>query len=126
MPRETSFTSADYIAQTYVAYNQYSGNRQAYNFHLPNTFLPERFLAPHRNAKDDMAGFQPFSVGRHQCIGLKLAYAELRVVIARVIYAFDLRLADEKDRFDWGEQETYILWEKRPLNVVVRSAKEFA
>ncbi len=69
-----------------------------------------------------MASFQPFNVGRHQCIGLKLAYAEMRIVVARVVYSFDLRLADDKDRFDWGEQNTYITWEKRPLKVVVNSA----
>jgi cytochrome P450 len=66
-----------------------------------------------------MASFNPFSVGRHQCIGMKLAYAELRIVIARIVFAFDLELADKHDRFDWGEQESYILWEKRPLNVVI-------
>ncbi|KAF2630500.1 cytochrome P450 [Macroventuria anomochaeta] len=110
-------------AGTYVAYNQFSGNRQPYNFHLPNTFLPERFLPSHRNENDNMAAFQPFGMGRHQCIGLKLAYAEMRVVVARVVWRFDLRLADERDRFDWSEQATYLTWEKRPLNVVVRRAK---
>lgn len=105
--------------QTYVAYNQFASNRQTYNFHLPNTFLPERFLASHKNAKDDMASFNPFSVGRHQCIGMKLAYAEMRIIVARIVFAFDLSLADKTDRFDWGEQETYIFWEKRPLNVVL-------
>lgn len=69
-----------------------------------------------------MASFNPFSVGRHQCIGLKLAYAEMRIIVARMIFAFDLTLADATDKFDWGEQETYILWEKRPLNVVVTEA----
>ncbi|KAJ4991606.1 cytochrome P450 [Stagonosporopsis vannaccii] len=109
-------------SQTYVAYNQFSGNRQGYNFRLPNTFLPERFLPSHASDKDDMASFEPFNVGRHQCIGLRLAYAEMRIVISRIVYSFDLRLADDTDRFDWGEQCTYITWEKRPLKVVVTRA----
>lgn len=70
-----------------------------------------------------MASFQPFGTGRHQCIGLKLANSEMRLVIARIVYSFDLRLSDENDRFDWGEQATYIIWEKRPLQVVVNEAK---
>ncbi|KAF1931191.1 benzoate 4-monooxygenase cytochrome P450 [Didymella exigua CBS 183.55] len=111
---------------TYVSYNQFAANRQAYNFHLPNTFLPERFLASHNHPKDDMTSFNPFSVGRHQFIGLKLAYAEMRIIVARMIFAFDLKLADEKDRFDWGEQETYIFWKKRPLNVVLFPTKELS
>ncbi|KAF1358443.1 cytochrome P450 [Lizonia empirigonia] len=99
-------------AGTYVAYNQYSANRQEYNFHLPNTYLPERFLSstpPHEFSecknKDDMASFQPFSVGRHQCIGLKLAYAEMRIIVARVLWSFDIQLADPEDRFEWGSRQ---------------------
>ena len=48
----------------------------------------------------------------------------MRVVIARILYAFDLRLADEKDKYDWGEQKSFITWVKRPLNVVVTSANK--
>jgi hypothetical protein len=41
---------------------------------------------------------------------MKLAYAMMRVILARFLYAFDVSLADEKDRWDWGDQKTYILW----------------
>ena len=41
---------------------------------------------------------------------MKLAYAMMRVTVARFLFAFDIALADEKDRWDWGEQKTYILW----------------
>jgi len=57
-----------------------------------------------------MSSFQPFGMGRHSCIGMKLAYAMMRVTVARFLFAFDIALADEKDRWDWGEQKTYILW----------------
>ncbi|KAL5372840.1 hypothetical protein PMIN06_012636 [Paraphaeosphaeria minitans] len=104
---------------TYVAYNQYSANRQERNFHHPNSFLPERFLDP-KSEDDNFSSLQPFQTGRHVCIGMKLAYAELRVTLARLLFTFDMRLADENDRWDWGEQNTYILWDKRPLNVALR------
>jgi cytochrome P450 len=123
------------ISQTYVAYNQFSANRQAHNFHHPNSFLPERFLDPNPKV-DNLASSQPFQMGRHVCIGMNLAYAELRVTLARLLFAFDIRLADKKDRWDWGEQNTYILWvgglkwfitmiltfgqDKRSLNVILR------
>jgi cytochrome P450 len=93
---------------TYVAYNQYSANRQSYNFHLPNTFLPERFLE--KNGGDDMRGFQPFGMGRNVCIGMKLAMAEMRVTVARVVWGFDVGLEGDGDVWDWGGQRTYILW----------------
>lgn len=41
---------------------------------------------------------------------MKLANAELRLTLARLLFAFDISLADENDRYDWGEQNTYILW----------------
>ncbi|KAF2119388.1 cytochrome P450 [Lophiotrema nucula] len=104
---------------TYVAVNQFAANRQLYNFHNPNSFIPERFLDS-KHHTDDMSTFQPFGFGRHSCIGMKLAYAEMRLILARLLYAFDLSLADDKDRWDWGQQKTYILWEKEPLKVTLR------
>jgi cytochrome P450 len=93
-------------AGTYVTYNQFSANRQSYNFHSPNTFMPERFLAACEG--DDLKGNQPFGMGRNMCIGMKLAMAELRVTVARLVWGFDLKL--EGERWDWGEQKTYIFW----------------
>ncbi|KAF2682945.1 benzoate 4-monooxygenase cytochrome P450 [Lentithecium fluviatile CBS 122367] len=104
---------------TYVAYNQFAANRQPHNFRHPNSFIPERFLNPDPKT-DNMDSFQPFSIGRHSCIGMKLAYAMMRVILARLLFTFDIGLADEKDRWDWGEQKTYILWDKRPLRVILR------
>ncbi|KAJ4299382.1 hypothetical protein N0V90_004627 [Kalmusia sp. IMI 367209] len=103
---------------TYVAYNQFSANRQHHNFHHPNSFIPERFINP--DPSDNLSSLQPFQMGRHNCIGMKLAYAELRLTLARLLFAFDISLADEKDRWDWGEQNTYIFWDKWPLNVTLR------
>jgi hypothetical protein len=42
-----------------------------------------------------------------------LAYHELRLVMAKVLYAFDFELAPESE--NWQDQETYILWQKKPL-----------
>ena len=100
------------VSQTYVAYNQWPGNRQAHNFRHPNSFIPERFLTLDSRT-DNMASFQPFGMGRHGCIGMKLAYAMMRVTLARLLFTFDISLADKKDRWDWGEQKTYILWVSR-------------
>lgn len=45
-----------------------------------------------------------------------LAYTEMRLILARVIYNFDMKLAD--DSKDWiGQQKIYMMWEKKPLNV---------
>jgi cytochrome P450 len=98
---------------TYVSYNQFASNRQTYNFRHPNSFIPERFLKPGFEG-DDMASFQPFLMGRHVCIGLKHAYAEMRVTLARLLWSFDVELEKEGDRWDWGLQKTYIFWVSNP------------
>jgi cytochrome P450 len=111
VPRVTPHTGAVICGKhvpggTYVTYNQFSANRQSYNFRSPNTFMPERFLNSCEG--DDMKGFQPFGVGRNMCLGLKLAMAELRVTVARLLWGFDVVL--EGERWDWGVQRTFILW----------------
>jgi cytochrome P450 len=42
-----------------------------------------------------------------------LAYHEMRLIMAKVLYAFDFELAPESE--DWNDQETFILWQKKPL-----------
>ncbi|KAL6161407.1 hypothetical protein ACJQWK_08592 [Exserohilum turcicum] len=104
---------------TYVTFNQFSAFRQSYNFSMPNSFIPERFLTTPRKG-DDMAVYQPFQIGRHMCIGMKLANQEMRLILARLLWSFDVTLTDENDRWDWGDQSTYIFWDKKPLEVVLK------
>ena len=42
----------------------------------------------------------------------------MRLTLARIVYAFDLKPAD--DLRDFGEQNTYIFWEKKPLKAELR------
>ena len=44
-----------------------------------------------------------------------LAYTEMRLILARILFNFDMQLADES--VDWLGQKAYILWRKIPLNV---------
>jgi cytochrome P450 len=44
-----------------------------------------------------------------------LAYAEMKLILARIVYNFDLELVDKAAK--WNEQEVYILWRKGPLMV---------
>ena len=42
----------------------------------------------------------------------------MKLVLARIIYNFDLELVDKED--DWFNQRTFILWDKKPLMVRVK------
>lgn len=106
---------------TVVYVSQYVMTHLEKNFTKPNEFHPERFLlqqsdGPNESefAKDNFAVFQPFSVGPRNCIGKNLAYAEMRLILARLLFDFDLEL-DERCR-NWTEgQKAFMLWEKPAL-----------
>lgn len=51
-----------------------------------------------------------------------LAYMEMRVVLSRVLWNFDLAL--EQDSLNWFEtQKQYIVWDKGALNVRLTPVK---
>ncbi|KAL6233103.1 hypothetical protein BDW75DRAFT_252217 [Aspergillus navahoensis] len=104
---------------TNLSVHQSAAYRAPSNFHLPNEFIPERWLPDARNDpsspfyNDNRAVVQPFSVGPRNCIGRNLAFAEMRVILARVLWNFDLELCRES--VNWAEQKSYVLWEKGAL-----------
>ena len=114
---------ADYVLpQTLLPCNQYPTFRSPPNFHCPKEFIPERFMSSAHSkdfANDNRAAFQPFGLGRHSCIGQTLAYAEMRLILARLFFTFGVELAHAADVWDWGTQETFIFREKKPLNVLL-------
>ncbi|GAP90980.1 putative isotrichodermin C-15 hydroxylase [Rosellinia necatrix] len=102
-----------------VEVQHWSMNHSKENWADPWEFKPERFLgtsAEALEAGNKLEALQAFNIGPRNCIGRNLAYAEMRLILARVIYDFDLRMADESK--DWIErQKAYTLWDRVPLNV---------
>ena len=104
---------------TQVGVHQMSANYSSKNFHEPGKFRPERWLpeamqdplSPYHN--DVLDSRQPFSVGPRNCIGRSLAFVEMRHILARVLWNFDLELVDKEE--NWMKQKTYALREKLPL-----------
>ncbi|CAO2658512.1 Nn.00g062350.m01.CDS01 [Neocucurbitaria sp. VM-36] len=99
---------------TSVQFQIYSAPYSSSNFHLPECFLPERWLPnqPAQFANDDRAARAPFSAGPRNCIGSNLAYAEMRLILAKVLWNFDVEL-DERRCGEWSAgQKVYGLWEK--------------
>ncbi|KAF4534596.1 Cytochrome p450 protein [Lasiodiplodia theobromae] len=91
------------------------------NFTNPKSFVPERWLPDepgyeeYKNDKREMC--QPFSYGPRNCIGKNLAYHEMRLILAKTLWNFDLELCPES-RGTWTEQKMWWgLWEKNPLMV---------
>lgn len=106
-------------AGTKIQIPQYVAGHLESNFARPEEFIPERFLGAEEFKDDNFAVFQPFSVGSRNCIGRNLAYAEMRLILAKFLFNFDIEL--DKQTGDWTNQKSYILWEKHPLWVKLTS-----
>ena len=52
---------------------------------------------------------------------LRLAYVEMRVILARLLWNFDLELANKDD--DWLDQKAFLAWDKKPLMVNLKPVK---
>ncbi|KAL4810615.1 benzoate 4-monooxygenase cytochrome P450 [Aspergillus unguis] len=98
---------------TSVGVTHYAAYHSAANFEKPDEFLPERFLDPSYHDNRDV--FQAFSVGPRNCIGKNLAYAEMKLILSRLVFHFDMTL--NKESQGWINHETYLVWEKPPLGV---------
>ena len=116
--------------QITVSVSQYAAYRLKANFHRPDDFIPERWLEGHDPvfSRDAKAVVQPFSIGPRNCIGMNLAYAEMRLILAKVLWNFDLSLDEVKMKQqdgigDWFDQRVFILWEKKPLWVKLTPRK---
>ncbi|KAF2645497.1 cytochrome P450 [Massarina eburnea CBS 473.64] len=68
------------------------------NYHSePHKFIPERWIVGGSRTEDDVAvtksAYSPYGVGRTSCVGKDLSYQEMGLILARIIWLFDMRLA---------------------------------
>ncbi|KAK0105890.1 hypothetical protein ONS95_004403 [Cadophora gregata] len=117
---EGSFVDGHFVpGNTIVMVPQLPTYMSDANFADPRKFVPERWLkgdeCPERYRGDNRKAMQPFSVGPRNCIGMNLAYFEIRLIVARMLWNFDFELMD--DSRDWTDQKIYTMWEKKNLNV---------
>ncbi|KAF2012093.1 cytochrome P450 monooxygenase-like protein [Aaosphaeria arxii CBS 175.79] len=110
---------------TSVYVSQHASNLSPRNFKNPEVYAPERWLASKdpssEYANDNRAAYSPFSFGPRSCLGKNLAYAEMRLILAQMLFNFDLELVDnggDKDGKGWLDgQKVFTLWEKPDLMV---------
>ncbi|KAG8158063.1 hypothetical protein KVR01_011824 [Diaporthe batatas] len=118
VPKGGKVLCGKYVPEdTHVAIWQWATYHSEENFVEPFKYLPERWLKDGnpKFANDKKESMQPFSFGPRNCIGRNLAYAEMRTIMARLIFNFDLKLAPESR--GWLDQKVFNLWQKPPLMV---------
>ncbi|MCJ1439449.1 hypothetical protein MMC27_008843 [Xylographa pallens] len=108
---------------THVAVNTTALSRSDANFHCANDFLPDRFLPedlrPAAFERDRRSNQKPFGLGARSCLGKSVAWAEMRVVLARLVWRFDIGVAEGRG-VDWMDLKTYIVVQKEPIGVRVK------
>ncbi|TDZ29993.1 Averantin hydroxylase [Colletotrichum spinosum] len=78
---------------TTVAVPPWVSTHSSRNFALPDEFRPERWLGEdERFSADRLGASLPFGTGPRVCIGKNLAYMEMRLICAHVMWNFDLEL----------------------------------
>jgi benzoate 4-monooxygenase len=94
VPLEGATINGRYLPpQSIISAQAYSCHRDPVVFSDPESFLPSRWL----NATPEMNRlYIPFGAdGPRKCIGIHLAYMELRVILAGLFYRFDMTLAPD-------------------------------
>ncbi|KAJ5092603.1 hypothetical protein NUU61_007473 [Penicillium alfredii] len=87
----------------------YSIHRQDRYYREPDTYLPERWIegatcaaagSSWQTTKEDIEtarrAFCPFSIGPRGCVGKSMAFMEMRLTLARLVFLFDMTLADRQ------------------------------
>ncbi|KZT08063.1 cytochrome P450 [Laetiporus sulphureus 93-53] len=86
-----------------------------------NKFWPERWLIiDDPTVITNRDAFIPFSSGPANCIGKPVAQIELRMVLAFLMQAFDMRFPEDYDTSQWEQQmEDFFVLLKGPLPIVL-------
>lgn len=112
---------------TVVSVPQWATYRSKSNFSSPSSFCPERWLpessqmsSPYISDRRD--AFNPFSLGNRNCPGRALAFLEMRLILAKVLWNFDIETSSEVDLPVWDEQDIYWFWVKKPTYVNLKKA----
>ena len=95
-------------SKTTVSTQAYSCHRDPVVFPDPERFIPERWFD---ETPEMRRLYIPFGAdGPRKCIGIHLAYMELRVILAALVHRFDMTMVDMKD----SDMEMQELWLAAP------------
>jgi len=86
---------------TVIGVSAYAIHHNATYFPDPFTFQPERWVESAEWTEESVAvarsAFCAFSLGTRGCVGRSLAYKELQLSLALILFSFDLRFAEVEE-----------------------------
>lgn len=131
VPMGGDFVDGNWVPEgTSVAVSSWAAAHNPKNFVECDRFIPERWLEPGEEGYD--ARFQAdlklaaraFSLGPRGCIGKNLSYLEMRLILTRMLWNFDIESVD--GAWQWNPEgemknmKAFMTWQKPDLNCKVR------
>jgi len=111
---------------TAVSVGGWAASHNEVNFKDADKFIPERWIGD-AYSTDIKKASQPFSLGPRGCIGRHLSYLEMRIILARLLWNFDLVSVDGAPNWnpanEMGRARAFMTWEKPDLIVKVVPVK---
>jgi len=128
LPRESPGAIVDghFIPKgTVVSTAAWPATHSAVHFYAPYEFHPERWLPKShefydKRFKDDAKeASKPFSSGSRACLGINLAYMEMRICLVVLVWHFDWELVSKELDLN-RDAMMRMLWDKPELRVRFR------
>ncbi|KIM99956.1 hypothetical protein OIDMADRAFT_104717 [Oidiodendron maius Zn] len=111
---------------TAVSVGSWAASHNEKNFRDADKFIPERWIDPSYNT-DLKKAARPFSLGPRGCIGKHLSYLEMRIILARLLWNFDIVSVDGAPNWnpenEMGKARAFMTWEKPDLILKVVPVK---
>lgn len=87
-----------YPAGTVIGTPHYAIHHNEAYYPEPFTFNPSRWIetndTTHASVHLAQSAFCPFSIGPRACVGKRMAYAEMKILLARMTWLYDMRLKE--------------------------------
>ncbi|KAI6084197.1 cytochrome P450 [Hypoxylon rubiginosum] len=114
-----SEVDGNYIAKGITAqYAHFAFTRSSQFFHDPHHFRPQRWLSVDHEKwdpafkTDSTDSFFPFGRGPRACIGQAQAWRQMKLLVAKVLWTFDVEMVPNQDFNFKRDFRLYAMWEK--------------
>ncbi|KAH3960015.1 hypothetical protein HBH52_239380 [Parastagonospora nodorum] len=108
LPDGMTIDDEHFPASTVVGVPMYAIHHNPAYFPDPFTFDPSRWIESSTTSPEAITvarkAFNPFSIGTRGCSGKRLAYMQLKLTLAHVLWRFDLRLAPDEPGRGGGKE----------------------